>query len=113
WVGTNDTPGSGYWSPTNNTSPSNMVDVEDYSYDQRQAGPAAPTLGETSGGSVYSATFYVQITYVTAAGESEASPSSSYVMDPNMLLTVASPASMAGATGYNVYVGIGGGPEIM
>jgi RHS repeat-associated protein len=27
WVGTNDTPASGSWSPTNNTSPSNMVQV--------------------------------------------------------------------------------------
>jgi RHS repeat-associated protein len=33
WVGTNDTPGSGYWSPSNNTSPSNMVKVADYVYD--------------------------------------------------------------------------------
>jgi RHS repeat-associated protein len=33
WVGTNDTPGSGYWSPSNNTPPSNMVKVKDYTYD--------------------------------------------------------------------------------
>jgi RHS repeat-associated protein len=33
WVGTNDTPGSGYWSPTNNTSPSNMVQVTGNVYD--------------------------------------------------------------------------------
>jgi RHS repeat-associated protein len=33
WVGTNDTPGSGFWSPTNNTSPSNMVDTTDFQYD--------------------------------------------------------------------------------
>ncbi|MDB5306429.1 MAG: hypothetical protein JWO38_631, partial [Gemmataceae bacterium] len=33
WIGTNDTPGTGFWSPTNNTSPSNMVDVADYQYD--------------------------------------------------------------------------------
>ena len=50
WVGTDDTPASGYWSPSNNTSPSNMVDLQDNSYDQKQAGPAAPTLGQTSGG---------------------------------------------------------------
>ncbi|MDB5313782.1 MAG: hypothetical protein JWO38_7984 [Gemmataceae bacterium] len=30
WVGTNDTPVSGYWSPTN---PAGMVDVRDYQYD--------------------------------------------------------------------------------
>ena len=33
WVGTNDTPASGSWSPTNNTSPSNMVETESYVYD--------------------------------------------------------------------------------
>jgi YD repeat-containing protein len=33
WLGTNDTPGSGYWSPTNNTSPSNMVQVSANVYD--------------------------------------------------------------------------------
>jgi RHS repeat-associated protein len=38
WVGTNDTPASGYWSPTNNTSPSNMVDIEDDVYDNGGVG---------------------------------------------------------------------------
>jgi len=33
WVGTNDTPASGYWSPTNNTGTSNMVQVASYQYD--------------------------------------------------------------------------------
>jgi RHS repeat-associated protein len=33
WVGTNDTPASGYWSPTNNTAPSNMVQVSADLYD--------------------------------------------------------------------------------
>jgi RHS repeat-associated protein len=33
WVGTNDTPGSGSWSPTNNTSPANMVQTVGYQYD--------------------------------------------------------------------------------
>jgi RHS repeat-associated protein len=33
WMGTNDTPASGVWSPANNTSPSNMVLVKDYTYD--------------------------------------------------------------------------------
>jgi RHS repeat-associated protein len=38
WVGTNDTPGSGYWSPTNNTAPANMVDTADYVYDNNTLG---------------------------------------------------------------------------
>jgi len=33
WIGTNDTPTSGDWSPTNNTGSANMVDVEDRQYD--------------------------------------------------------------------------------
>jgi RHS repeat-associated protein len=38
WVGTNDTPASGYWSPTNNTSPANMVKTVDYEYDNGGVG---------------------------------------------------------------------------
>src|SRR5439155_6548513 len=33
WVGTNDTPASGEWSPTNNTAPANMVQVGANVYD--------------------------------------------------------------------------------
>src|SRR5207249_11621592 len=33
WVGTNDTPASGSWSPTNNTAPANMVETAGYVYD--------------------------------------------------------------------------------
>ncbi|HLJ96277.1 MAG TPA: SBBP repeat-containing protein, partial [Gemmataceae bacterium] len=33
WVGTNDTPASGSWSPSNNTAPSNMVQVTSNIYD--------------------------------------------------------------------------------
>src|SRR5712692_2582233 len=34
WIGTNDTPGNSQeWSPTNNTSPSNMLQVSGYVYD--------------------------------------------------------------------------------
>jgi RHS repeat-associated protein len=36
WVGTNDTPGSGFWSPDNNTAPSNMMMVRVYAYDEDQ-----------------------------------------------------------------------------
>src|SRR5260370_23488434 len=38
WVGTNDTPGSGSWSPTNNTSPANMVQTVGYQYDNGGVG---------------------------------------------------------------------------
>jgi RHS repeat-associated protein len=33
WVGTNDTPASGEWSPTNNTAPANMIQVSGMVYD--------------------------------------------------------------------------------
>src|SRR5262249_21553627 len=33
WVGTNDTPTSGEWSPTNNTAPANMVQITANVYD--------------------------------------------------------------------------------
>jgi len=38
WVGTNDTPATGYWSPTNNTGTSNMVQVTAYQYDNGGVG---------------------------------------------------------------------------
>jgi hypothetical protein len=37
-VGTDDTPGSGSWSPINNTAPSNMVQVTGYVYDGETGG---------------------------------------------------------------------------
>jgi RHS repeat-associated protein len=36
WVGTNDTPPSGAWSPTNNGSPSNMIQISGAIYDGTQ-----------------------------------------------------------------------------
>jgi hypothetical protein len=38
WVGTDDTPASGNWSPTNNTSPSNMIETESFVYDNGGVG---------------------------------------------------------------------------
>src|SRR5579885_3317312 len=38
WVGTNDTPTSGEWSPTNNTGSANMVEVASYQYDNGGVG---------------------------------------------------------------------------
>jgi YD repeat-containing protein len=41
WVGTNDMPATGYWSPDNNTAPANMVQVSGNVYDTSTT-PAAP-----------------------------------------------------------------------
>ncbi|HLJ96611.1 MAG TPA: IPT/TIG domain-containing protein, partial [Gemmataceae bacterium] len=38
WVGTNDSPASGYWSPDNNTAPANMIEVSAEVYDQGGVG---------------------------------------------------------------------------
>jgi RHS repeat-associated protein len=38
WVGTNDTPASGFWSPDNNTPPANMVEVKADVYDNGGVG---------------------------------------------------------------------------
>jgi YD repeat-containing protein len=38
WVGTNDTPASGWWSPDNNTAPANMVEVSANVYDNGGVG---------------------------------------------------------------------------
>ncbi|MGH3577849.1 MAG: hypothetical protein ACRDU0_09850, partial [Mycobacterium sp.] len=43
WVGTNDTPNSGTWSPTNNTSPSNMLQTMGYQYDGNGVGDSTLT----------------------------------------------------------------------
>ncbi len=116
WVGTNDTPASGYWSPSNNTSPSNMVDVQDSYYDQfpqSTAAPSAPTLSQTAGGSIAATTYYVVVTYVTALGSTVESSRSSLAVSANNLLSVTSPSSATGATGYNVYVSTASGTELL
>jgi RHS repeat-associated protein len=38
WIGTDDTPASGYWSPDNNTAPSNMVETSAMVYDNGGVG---------------------------------------------------------------------------
>lgn len=67
--------------------------------------PVAPTLGSTAGGALAATTYYVATTYVTAQGETIASPVASLAVAANHLLTAASPLLCAGATGWNVYVG--------
>ena len=56
-------------------------------------------------------TYYVQSTYVTTLGESTASPEATLAIPANHLLTVASPGSGSGVTGWNVYVADSPGNE--
>jgi RHS repeat-associated protein len=44
WIGTNDTPASGDWSPTNNTAPSNMTQRTSSQYDSGGVGDDTLTL---------------------------------------------------------------------
>lgn len=73
--------------------------------------PAAPTLTSSAGGTLAATTYYVKITYVTAAGETLASGETSLAVAANNVLGVTSPAAQAGATGYNVYVSTATGTE--
>lgn len=76
------------------------------------AGPtSAPSLSShmQSGVSLpANITYYVVVTYVTAYGETLPSPEASLFVAPtNGILSVASPPSATGVTGWNVYVGGG------
>lgn len=75
--------------------------------------PAAPALGSAAGGTLAATTYYVKVTYVTAAGETLPSAESSLAVAVNNVLTVTSPSAQAGATGYNVYVGTASGNETL
>ena len=73
------------------------------------AAPAAPTLGAVAGGALAATTYYVATTYVTPDGETIASAVASLAVPANKVLTVASPPSVPGVTGWNVYIGTSAG----
>lgn len=73
--------------------------------------PSAPTLGSTAGGSLLATTYYAEITYVNANGETVQSAESYLAVSANNLLTVTSPSAATGVTGYDVYVGSTSGTE--
>ena len=65
--------------------------------------PATPTTGTSATGTKAGRTYYVAVTYITANGESIPSEEATQVIALNNVLTVTSPLSIVGATGYNVY----------
>ena len=65
--------------------------------------PATPTTGTSAAGTKAGRTYYVAVTYITANGESIPSEEATQVIALNNVLTVTSPLSIVGATGYNVY----------
>ena len=65
--------------------------------------PATPTTGTSATGTKAGRTYYVAVTYITANGESIPSEEATQAIALNNVLTVTSPLSIVGATGYNVY----------
>jgi YD repeat-containing protein len=103
WVGTDDD-SSGGWSPTNNTSPSNMSLVEVDAYDNGNAA-AVPTLTTVSGGSGYRNYYFVSITWLDGQGdESAGSLPVLYLVPAGTELKVTPPTAPTGVVAYNVYV---------
>jgi hypothetical protein len=112
WVGTNDN-GATDTDPTGGgATGNNMIKVSDNAYDTYTT-PTAPTLTQTSGGTLAATTYYVKVTYLLNGAETPASPESSLAVSANFVLQVNSPASMTGATGYNVYVATANGKEVL
>lgn len=69
------------------------------------AAAAAPTLSQTTGGSLVARTYYVAVTLVNLAGETVPSADTTFAAGVNNRLVVATPASSGNATGWNLYVG--------
>lgn len=77
------------------------------------APPLIPVLSQSAGGAIAVVSYFVRITYVTAAGETAVSDEATLSVKTNFLLNVASPAGdgAALATGWNVYVANTAGTE--
>lgn len=86
--------------------------------------PPPAVLTSTSGGTLAAQMYYVRISYSGVDGpldgaptggpsESIASPEDSLMVAVNHVLNVASPGTVAGATGWNVYVGLLPGSEVL
>lgn len=79
--------------------------------DSGLAAPSAPSVSNSgTGGTVLAGTYGVEITYVTANGESLPSASSSTTTTgTTSTITTVAPTAPFGATGYNVYMTQAGG----
>jgi RHS repeat-associated protein/uncharacterized delta-60 repeat protein len=112
WVGTDDTPDTGYWPQS--TTGTNLVMVASYGYDGmsgRLAAPAGPGLTQSADASL-PGTYYVKTTYFDGAGESLGSSESSFTVSSGNRLVVNSPSPVTGAVGYHVYVSTSSGAEV-
>ncbi|HEV2222620.1 MAG TPA: hypothetical protein VGR84_06425 [Candidatus Acidoferrales bacterium] len=68
------------------------------------APPAAPTLTQVAGTGCPAEPYYVQTTYVNPQGETSDSTEATITTTSGNCLQVQSPPSVAGATGWNLYV---------
>jgi hypothetical protein len=76
--------------------------------------PAAPTLTQSSGGTLPARTEYYKITFATLHGETTPSGESSFSVNANNLVSVTSPSNPGGiTTGYNVYAATTAGAETL
>ncbi len=81
------------------------------SYNASLSAPATPSLSQSAGGTLAATAYYVEVTYVNADGETLPSGEASLAVSANDLL-LASVASNAYATGWNIYVGTSSGGEV-
>lgn len=76
--------------------------------------PVAPVLSSSAANALPAATYYVVTTYLFPDGESNSSPESSTAITANHCLEVAAPSNPGGGCyGWNVYVGMWSGGEVL
>jgi hypothetical protein len=80
-------------------------------YAQLAAPASAPTLSTVAGGTLALRTYFVKASYKTATGETLASAEAIFSVAAGSLLVVASPALVAGVTGWDCYVGTASNAE--
>jgi hypothetical protein len=69
------------------------------------APPPAPAVTQTAAGSLAATTYYVRTSYVSGTGETLSSAETSMAASTGIVLGVASPPAVPGATGWNLYLG--------
>ncbi|MHB8388136.1 MAG: hypothetical protein ACYDDA_10800 [Acidiferrobacteraceae bacterium] len=72
-----------------------------------------PVLSAVAGGTLAATTYYAKITYVSATGQSLPSAEASLAVAADNVLSIASPAAITGATGWNAYVSTATGTETL
>jgi hypothetical protein len=77
------------------------------------AAPALSICTPSHGVNLVERQEFAVVTYVSALGESLASPEANQALGGNQLLVVASPPSATGVTGWNCYIGTSPGEEML